>query len=197
MSSQTSKARGLKATVRAGLKQRRDRLSEAERTDAAGAVTRRFFECVTLAPASRVALYAPIGTELDTGRLALALTAAGHGLALPVVTGQNAPLIFRRYHPDDPLDRGPYGILQPGARAPELIPDVICAPLLGFDRNRYRLGYGGGFYDRTLAVVRAGAGSRTAIPPCIGLAFAGQEAAFPVEAHDQRLDAVVTENGVI
>ena len=181
--------------VRAGLKQWRASLPEADRAAAAAAVARRFLDYMVPAPASRVALYASIGTELDTGRLALALDRAGHSLALPVVTGRGKPLIFRSYHPADTLERGPYGILQPRAGTSELIPDVICAPLLGFDRDRYRVGYGGGFYDRTLAALRARA--RPDIPPCIGLAFAGQEAMFPVEDHDQPLDAIVTENGVI
>ena len=96
--------------VRAELKQRRASLPEADRAVAAEAVARRFIECIAPAPASRVALYAPIGTELDTGRLALALGRAGHSLALPVVTGRDKPLIFRSYHPADTLERGPYGI---------------------------------------------------------------------------------------
>lgn len=177
------------------MKQRRGQISAAEHAIAAEAVADRFLGNIALAPSSLVALYAPIGTELDTARLAQALEAAGHALALPVVIGRDAPLIFRCYHPGDPLHIGPYGIGQPGEQASERVPDVICAPLLGFDRDRYRLGYGGGFYDRTLALLRMRADIKP--PPCIGLAFARQEARFAVDAHDQPLDAVVTENGVI
>ena len=125
---------------------------------------------------SVVAGYEPIGSELDPRPLLASLAAYGALVTLPVVVGPDAPLEFER------TDRS-------GAATP----DLIIAPLLAFDRAGGRLGQGGGHYDRTIAALRA-RGSVFVI----GLAYAGQEvAAVPREAHDQRLDAILTELGYI
>ncbi|RWR32683.1 5-formyltetrahydrofolate cyclo-ligase [Sinirhodobacter populi] len=133
--------------------------------------------------------YMPIRTELDP-RPAMA---AHPGLvAVPVVTGPGAPLVFHRWHPDMPMLPGAFGAPVPQT-AEELVPRVLIVPLLAFDRRGFRLGYGGGFYDRTLEDLRR-AGPVTAI----GFAFAAQEIAeVPTEPTDQPLDLIVTEQGVI
>jgi 5-formyltetrahydrofolate cyclo-ligase len=116
----------------------------------------------------------------------LALDRRGFRLALPAVVAPSAPLAFRRWRPDDRLVRGPIGTSQPPPECPEIVPDVIIVPLLAFDRRGYRLGYGGGFYDRTLALARR----RGAL--AAGVGYAWQEIpAVPCEPFDQPLDWVI------
>lgn len=139
-------------------------------------------------PGCCVAGYVPIRGEIDPGPLMVALHAAGLHLALPRV--DNGTLSFRRHDPDRDLVPGAYGILEPRADAPAVAPDVLLVPLLAFDQQGGRLGYGAGFYDRAIA---GNAQVRT-----IGLAYAAQEVeSVPMEAHDRRLDAILTEAGLI
>lgn len=131
----------------------------------------------------------PIGGEIDLTPVLRALAARGHEIALPVVVGRDQPLVFRAWRDGDEMSEGPWGIREPLESAPEIAPRVLLAPLLAFDRAGYRLGYGGGFYDRSLAMLRAG-GDVTAI----GAAWAGQEVpVVPHDAHDQPLDWMLTE----
>jgi 5-formyltetrahydrofolate cyclo-ligase len=139
-----------------------------------------------------ISLFAAIRTEIDPAPLAASLHAQGHVIALPVVVGPARPLIFRRWAPDVALIRGAFGAPIP-PEGPELTPDLVIAPLLAFDRACARLGYGGGYYDRTLAKLRA-----TSPVPAAGLAYAAQEVPqVPREATDICLDAILTEAGVI
>ncbi|MDQ2860876.1 MAG: 5-formyltetrahydrofolate cyclo-ligase, partial [Pseudomonadota bacterium] len=143
-------------------------------------------------PAFRiVAGYRPIGAEFDPGPVLARLVAAGATLALPVVVDRAAPLIFRTGSPPEALIPDTRGIPAPPPSAPAGIPDLIVAPVLAFDSRGGRLGQGGGYFDRAIAALRA-AGPLFVI----GLAFAGQEVdAVPVEPHDERLDAILTEIG--
>ncbi|MBT0778572.1 5-formyltetrahydrofolate cyclo-ligase [Paracoccus versutus] len=120
-----------------------------------------------------------------------AMAAHDGPVCLPAVIGPARPLEFRAH--GDRLEPGRFGTLHPPADSPLLRPDVLIVPLAGFDRAGHRLGYGGGFYDRTLARLRA-EGAVVAI----GLAYAAQEIrAIPAEATDQPLDLIVTDRGVI
>ncbi|MBE9557914.1 MAG: 5-formyltetrahydrofolate cyclo-ligase [Proteobacteria bacterium] len=131
----------------------------------------------------------PIGGEIDLLPVLRALAARGHEIALPVVVGKARPLVFRAWRDGDEMSEGPWGIREPLESAPEIAPRVLLVPLLAFDRAGYRLGYGGGFYDRSLEGLRA-RGAVTAI----GAAWAGQEvSAVPHGAHDQPLDWMLTE----
>ena len=133
--------------------------------------------------------YLPIRTEIDPRP-----TMAAHlgPVGVPVILGEGQPLIFRTWTPDAPLIPGPFGAFIPEASA-EVVPRVLIVPLVAFDRRGFRLGYGGGFYDRTLERLRA-AGPTTAI----GFAFAAQELPeVPIEPTDQPLDLIVTEQGPI
>lgn len=143
--------------------------------------------------ATAVSGFWPIGSEANVMPLLLALGGRGLDMALPVVPRRGEPLVFRRWRPDDPVDRGPFGIGEPQAAAPELEPDLLLVPLLAFDRAGGRLGYGGGYYDRTLARLRA----RKRIL-AVGVAYAAQECAtVPRDGHDARLDWVLTETAAI
>jgi len=139
-----------------------------------------------------VAGYRPIRTEIDPTPLMEALGARGARLCLPVIEGEGRPLAFREWRPGAAMMPGPFGAEVP--RSGEwLTPGALIVPLVGFDAQGWRLGYGGGFYDRTLAGLRAGPGA-----VALGLAYAAQEVpAVPREPTDERLDAVATEAGLI
>jgi len=135
--------------------------------------------------------YMPIRTEIDP-RAAMAEACAHGTVAVPVIEGQGLPLSFARWTPDAAMVAGPYGASVPLRLSP-VVPEIVIVPLLAFDRRGGRLGYGGGFYDRTLAQLRA---QRPTL--AVGFAFAGQEvAAAPLEETDQPLDLIVTQAGVI
>ena len=144
-------------------------------------------------PAGVVAAYMPIRSELSPLRLVAALVAQGIVTAMPETPSPGHPLIFRRWAPGDDLVDGPYGTSQPSPAAPVMVPRVILAPMLAFDSACWRLGYGGGFYDRTLAGLRD-AGQRVT---AIGIAFDGQLVdKVPVGPFDMPLDAVLTPSGL-
>ena len=128
-------------------------------------------------------------TEISTFELFDTLVADGWITALPVVIAKNTPLVFRQWAPGDALVLGRWDIQVPPEDAPEVLPDVLLVPLLAFDRKGFRLGYGGGFYDRTLEKLRA-----LKKVTAIGIAYAGQEMdTVPRDAFDQRLDWIMTE----
>ncbi len=152
-----------------------------------------FLTEVPIAAGRVVSGYWPMGEELDPRPLMTALAAHGHRLALPATRGAGRPLAFRAWQPGDRLLPAGFGTQEPAAEAAELSPQLLLVPLLAFDAAGYRLGYGGGFYDRSLALLRR-AGDILAV----GLAFSAQQvAAVPREATDQRLDLVVTERGLL
>jgi 5-formyltetrahydrofolate cyclo-ligase len=131
----------------------------------------------------------PIGGEIDIRPLLLALHAQGHAVVLPVTPKRGNPLSFRRWRPGDVLQPERFGTFRPIGE--EAVPDFLLVPLLAFDRRGHRLGYGAGFYDRTLAGLPRG---RYAL----GVACAGQEVPeVPAGPSDVALDAVATDNGVI
>ena len=140
-----------------------------------------------------VAVYWPLGDELDPMPLLNRLHGLGHQTLLPVMLGAGKPLLFRKWESNDSLKIAQFGTYEPFEDKPVLKPDVILAPLLAFDRHGYRLGYGGGFYDRTIENLR-----QTESVSVFGVAYAAQEMNQVVRGpFDQPLDAVVTELGVI
>ena len=183
----------LKPAVR---RQARQRRAHAHADDPGGKAARLAQQALGLLPPGRdqaVAGYVALRDEIDPSPLLTALAARGQPLCLPVVAGRDRPLVFRAWTPGDRLEEGGFGTSVPAAAAPERFPTLVLVPMLAFDRRGYRLGYGGGFYDRTLPRLRA-RGPVLAV----GLAYAEQEvAALPVEAHDAPLDAVVTPDAVI
>jgi 5-formyltetrahydrofolate cyclo-ligase len=139
------------------------------------------------------AVYYAQGGELDPTPLAERLAGAGVAVALPVARSRDGLLQFRRWTPGEALEPDAVGVPSPPEAAEVVTPRLVVAPLLAFDRQGGRLGQGGGHYDRTLSNLRA-AGEVFVL----GLAYAGQEVdAIPMEPHDQRLDAILTEAGFI
>ncbi len=151
-------------------------------------VARRIVEARLIPPNAVVAGFLPLGQEIDISALLGSLRQAGHAVALPRTPARGLPLSFQRWDAGDVLEREAFGTLT--SNGPELDPDVLLVPMLAFDRRGFRLGYGGGYYDRTLA---ARPGIRT-----IGCAYAALEVPdVPTEAHDRRLDMIVTEREII
>ncbi len=140
------------------------------------------------------AAYLPIRSELSPIALVGELVAAGMTTVMPITPEPENPLSFHQWAPGMPLAEGPYGTKQPPSANRKIDPDVILAPMLAFDAGCWRLGYGGGFYDRTIANLRdQGRDVRV-----IGLAFSGQKvAAVPIGPYDMALDAVLTPEGLV
>jgi 5-formyltetrahydrofolate cyclo-ligase len=134
----------------------------------------------------------PFTTEISVLPLLAKLASEGWTTALPVVLGKNLPLKFRAWTPGEPTVAGIWDIPMPPESALEVSPDVLLVPMLAFDKRGYRLGYGGGFYDRTLSELRK-------VKPieAIGIAYAAQEIdAVPYGERDEPLDWILTERGI-
>ncbi len=170
----------------------RDAMPADMRQAAAEAIAARQFP-LAIAPDAIVSGFMPLKSEINPLPLLQKLGEAGASLALPAIAGRGKPLTMRTWQFGAPLYRGQWGIREPKPDAPEVNPDIVLVPLLAFDRAGHRIGYGAGYYDMTIARLRA-------IKPVIavGIAFAAQEiAAVPATPRDARLDLVLTENEVI
>ncbi|HMN74408.1 MAG TPA: 5-formyltetrahydrofolate cyclo-ligase [Rhodoblastus sp.] len=170
---------------------RRDLIEPDEAHAAAQTIAARGLELAArhAAPGAVISAYWPIRSEISTRPLLERLARAGFRTALPVMTATAKPLHFRLWSPGDELAKGPLGLSEPLADAARVEPELMFLPLACFDARGHRVGYGGGNFDATLAAARA-RGKIVAV----GLAYADQEVdAIPHEAHDQRLDFVITE----
>jgi len=182
----------IKAELRREALARRDALPPAERAQAAEAIAARAFP-LAIDAGTIVSGFMPMKSEINPLPLMRKLAAAGARLALPVVAGRGKPLIMRTWGIGEPLAAGVWGIREPPPSAAVVAPDILLVPLLAFDRAGHRIGYGAGYYDMTIAALRA----RQAVV-AVGLAFAAQEiAAVPATPHDAPLDLVLTEREVI
>jgi 5-formyltetrahydrofolate cyclo-ligase len=180
-----------KRALRRVMRERR-RTAHEQDPGAAQALRDVFLSCVTLPSTSLVATTIAVRHEIDSAPLNAALVARGHHLCLPVMVSPEQPLLFRLWSPKEALTQGALKIPEPLASSPTVEPDILLVPLLAFDRHGHRLGQGGGYYDRTLALLRA---KKKIV--AIGLGFAAQEVtAVPTGPNDARLDAVVTEKGI-
>jgi len=169
---------------------RRAAIPQEKRDDAAAILAQTGLSFLSMSGPAVISGYYPFGDELDVLPLLDRLIAEGHTIGLPV-TRKDQPLIFRVWTPDTLMVRGAMGIPRPPDDAPEVVPSVLLVPLAAFDDRGYRIGYGGGFYDRTLAKLRA-AGPATAV----GVAFAAQRVNHvPNEPHDEPLDWMLTPAG--
>ncbi len=181
-----------KSRLRQVMRNLRAAIPLAERAQAAEKIRDFFLSQIPLPSNSVIAGYWPTHDECDPRPLMTALSAQGHRICLPVITGKNQPLEFSTYTMGDALVSGMYDIPAPAPTAARVQPDIVLVPLLAFDSAGQRLGYGGGYYDRTLAALRAQQKIMA-----VGIAYAGQELpALPAHDGDQCLDAVLTEAGV-
>jgi len=182
----------LKSVIRKDAILRRDALPAAERAKAAEIIATRPFP-VAMNAGMIVSGFMPLKTEINPLPLMRSLAAQGARLALPAIDGRGKPLIMRAFAFGDELASGQWGIREPKADAPEVAPDILLVPLLAFDRTGHRIGYGAGYYDMTIARLRA-------MKPvvAVGIAFAAQEIGeVPVTPRDARLDLVLTEREII
>ena len=173
-----------KSELRQVARKRRKALADA---DFALAIT-PYAEDLALVPGTIVGGYHALPDEADPALLLARLVEMGCAIAFPRVSGKGRPLEFHHVPDGEVLAPGSFGIPEPLALWPRAVPYMLLVPLLAFDAAGHRLGYGGGFYDRTIAAL----GPRT-----VGIAYAGQEtASIPCEAHDRTLDMVLTEQGI-
>jgi 5-formyltetrahydrofolate cyclo-ligase len=164
-------------------------LSPATRREAGERITSALQEIISTRPGT-LGIYWPFRAEFDPRPLVDMLVAAGRKVALPVVVDKKGPLEYRAWAPGEPLTAGVWDIPIPEKR--EIVqPSMVLAPVVGFDRACYRLGYGGGYFDRTLAALDPR-------PLAIGVGFAAQEiATIHSQPFDIPMDVIVTEDGVI
>lgn len=181
-----------KSTLRAKLLESRERQGSAPaQADLNDALGRQLAELISRYPSTRcIGFYWPLSGEFDAREVIGKWLAENpsRSAALPVVTAPRSPLVFHAWHQDAAVKKGRYGIPVPEEER-IAIADVLLIPCVGFDTARYRLGYGGGYYDRTLAAWP------TENPPVtLGVAYElGKCEALPRETHDIPLDAIVTE----
>jgi 5-formyltetrahydrofolate cyclo-ligase len=182
----------LKAELRRAGQVHRDALPAEMRKAAAETIAARPFP-LAIAPGTIVSGFMPLKSEINPLPLLRKLADGGAALALPVVAGRGKPLIMRSWQWGEPLVAGVWGIREPAPEAPTVDPDILLVPLLAFDRNGHRIGYGAGYYDLTIARLRA----KKPIA-AVGIAFAAQEVeTVPITASDAPLDLVLTENETI
>jgi 5-formyltetrahydrofolate cyclo-ligase len=155
------------------------------RTQQALAITGALDRILAVLPGTTVSVYWPIRAEPDLRPWMHALSQAGMRIALPVALALGQPLVFREWHPHARLARGLWKIPYPADGAP-VTPDIVIAPLVGFDGGCYRLGYGGGFFDRTLAML-----SPKALAIGVGYPGAALRTIYP-QPHDVPMDWIVT-----
>lgn len=176
---------------RTRLRAARHAMSASERKAAAEAIAGHVAErLATMGRGLTIGFYWPIKDEPDLRGLMTRLQAEGADIALPVVEEKARPLVYRRWTPEARMMRGDWDIPVPPADAHVIRPDVMLAPLVGWDAEGYRLGYGGGYFDRTLAAFAPR-------PATIGVGYEAARLAtiFP-QPHDISLDAIITERGL-
>jgi 5-formyltetrahydrofolate cyclo-ligase len=175
-----------KQALRKEARDRRKGLAAAQ-PDFASAIARHA-GALGVAAGDVVGGYGALWDEADPKLLLARLVDLGCHIAFPRIVAKNKPLEFHLVPDGEVLRPGAFGIHEPLADWPVVQPSLLLVPLLAFDGNGYRLGYGGGYYDRTLAArnVRA-----------VGVAYAGQEvSSLPAQAHDMALEAIITEQGL-
>ena len=180
-----------KSALRQSFLERRLQMLPNDRTSAAQAVAGSFFKNVPLRDGAVVAGYWPIKAELDVLVILRELLRKGHPCALPHVTGEGAPLLFRQWDENMTMTTGKYGVHEPSSNV-TLMPDIILVPVLAFDAKGNRLGYGAGFYDRTIARLKKQKNILT-----VGLAYEMQlYGGLPVEENDVKMDMVITDRNI-
>jgi 5-formyltetrahydrofolate cyclo-ligase len=180
-----------KTSIRAQVLARRDALDPVGRIEMAMAVAAHGAQAITFDPGTIISGFMPIRSELDLRPLMDALRLAGARLCVPAVVDRQT-IVFRALVPGAPLVPTGFGTAGPGPDAEMLEPQIMLMPLAAFDATGNRIGYGAGYYDRAIALLR----EKGRMPRLIGCAFSIQEVDLvPAEPHDIRMDAVLTESG--
>lgn len=182
-----------KHTLRQAARQRRATLTTDEQRSHADSFARHFLKSVNV-NGHIVAGYWAMHGELDVMPLLQMLAQKGHICCLPATTPASKELVFRRWQTGTAMESGAFGIIEPTAENASLMPDTLIVPLVAFDAARHRIGYGGGYYDCTLNALRQ-SGHRFIT---IGAAYSIQQVdSIPAEPHDEVLDMIITEKGVL
>ena len=176
-----------KATLRRQLLAARNALSDQAVADAGAAIASHVLAWWQANPVPVLGVYWPMRKEPDIRTAYDALHRLGARLALPVVDGRDAPLRFLAWAPGDALQKDAMGVAVPMASSAPLQPDALLVPCLGFTARRLRLGYGGGYYDRTLAI--------PPVPQTAGIAYASAAVEFDAGPYDVALDRIITDRG--
>lgn len=180
-----------KRRLRTEARKRRD--EAAAEGDIGARLIDLFEQHVSLPRDITISGYYPVGSEANILPLLNALQKKGYDLALPVVDTFHSPLIFRRWDEATEMQEGAFGILEPAPDAASVYPGLILTPLLAFDRQGNRLGYGGGYYDLSIRSIR-----EKQPVYALGVAYAAQEViAVPCDKNDTALDGILTEKGAI
>lgn len=177
-----------KSRLRQDLLARRQAIVPAVRAEWDAIIGKYLKHLLERQPAQSIGVFWPMRSEPDLRQTFEEWSAAGLQLALPVVIDPELPLKFLAWAPGDALEKDAMGVWVPASAGRVVAPELLLVPCVGYNRDRFRLGYGGGFYDRTLAAEPR--------PQAIGVAYACARADFAVQAHDIALDAVVTEAGI-
>ena len=180
-----------KKAMRLQALERRAKAFAVHGTEAARKLAAHGLDFLKLQPPVIVSGFAAIRDEINPAELMSWLHAEGYQLALPVMQGKGKPLVMRAFAPGDAMEPAAWGIAEPTEDKAEVDPDVVLVPLLAFDARGFRLGYGGGFYDRTLVKLRIK-------KPIVAVGIAYDELAVdavPADSYDQRLDWVLTPSG--
>jgi 5-formyltetrahydrofolate cyclo-ligase len=173
-----------KAALRRELLANRQAIALEVRNAMNAAISRHVLAWRNIHPTGTLGVYWPIRGEPDLRECYVLLAEQGTQLALPIVVDRDAPLRFLAWQPGDPMIKDSFGVAIP-VSGEEVQPDTLLIPCVGFNEHRYRLGYGGGFYDRTLA--------RPARPVTVGIAFECARTRFDADPHDVPLDYLITE----
>jgi 5-formyltetrahydrofolate cyclo-ligase len=183
-----------KPSLRDTMQQKRAQLSAVQAARDAQAVARHFADHPILAFADSCAGYMAMRGEVDVLPIIAFMQRFDRPTALPRITAKDAALTFHRWQAGDALTLHAHGMKEPSAESEVIVPQIILVPLLAFDKAGHRLGYGGGYYDRTMAALR----TEVEKPPLfIGVAYSWQEVPeLPADAHDAKLDGILTELGV-
>jgi 5-formyltetrahydrofolate cyclo-ligase len=185
-----SSAQG-KHALRASAFAKRDALARDWRRRACESIAERVLDLPELMDREPIGAYWPIKSEVDPRPILEGLVARGQIVALSQI--RHPYLSWRQWRPGDPMIHGGFGVQEPGPDAPEVFPRALLVPLAAFDRAGTRLGYGKGHFDRSIAALSDKHSVLT-----IGLAYSIQEIdAVPAEDHDQPLDLIVTETGIV
>lgn len=180
-----------KKAMRTRVLARRSKLSLEYRKNGSASLLRAAAALPEFPARAALAGFMPIRDEIDPTLLMERYHERGHPIGLPIVVAPRNPLIFRQWQPGDALEKGAFDVPVPMEQAERVVPRILLVPLAAFDREGYRLGYGAGFYDRTLTELRA----RDEVI-AIGVAFDEQEVdAVPRDEYDQQLDWMLTPSG--